>query len=80
MGKREQKRAELMREYERVKADRRRLELELFRKFAELDAIAVEGYKDAIKLADDDIADYQKRLKLRPNPPPDGPVQLEWCK
>ena len=80
MGAREQKRAELQREYLKAKDDRRRLELELFRKFASLDAIAVEGYKDAIKLADADIAYYEKRLKLRENPPKEEPKQMEWCK
>jgi len=80
MGAREQKRAELQREYLKAKDDRRRLELELFRKFASLDAIAVEGYKDAIKLTDADIAYYEKRLKLRANPPKEESKQTEWCK
>lgn len=80
MGKRELKRAEYEREYKRAQDDRRRLELELFRKFASLDAIAVEGYRDAIKLADADVAYYAKRLKLRDNPPKEESKQLEWCK
>lgn len=80
MGKRELKRAEYEREYKRAQDDRRRLELELFRKFATLDAIAVEGYRDAIKLADADVAYYAKRLKLRANPPKEESKQLEWCK
>lgn len=80
MGKRELKRAELEREYLKAKDDRRRLQLELFRKFAVLDAIAVEGYRDAIKLADADVAYYEKRLKGRKNPPKEDDKQLEWCK